>query len=97
MVGTVLLFDKRNPYFTLFPPYLPYLPFIYAQTLFDLLNSQSVFELTTSSARWPISQVEVRLSQLCVLNREIHHKVFIYVYLQFKSEFKENYLASTSL
>ena len=28
---------------------------------------------------------------------EIHKKVFIYVYLQFKSEFKENYLALTSL
>ena len=32
-----------------------------------------------------------------VLNCEIHQKVFIYVYLQFKSEFKENYLALTSL
>ena len=32
-----------------------------------------------------------------VLNCEIHNKVFIYVYLQFKSEFKENYLALTSL
>ena len=32
-----------------------------------------------------------------VLNREIHQKVLIYVYLQFNSEFKENYLASTSL
>ena len=32
-----------------------------------------------------------------VSNCEIHKKVFIYVYLQFKSEFKENYLASTSL
>ena len=26
-----------------------------------------------------------------VLNHEIHQKVLIYVYLQFKSEFKENY------
>ena len=33
-----------------------------------------------------------------VLNCEIHKKVFIYVYLQlFKSDFKENYLALTSL
>ena len=32
-----------------------------------------------------------------VLNCEIHKKVFIYVYLQFKSEFKENDLALTSL
>ena len=32
-----------------------------------------------------------------VINNEIHHKVFIYVYLHFKSEFKENHLASTSL
>ena len=32
-----------------------------------------------------------------VLNCEIHKKVFIYVYLHFKSEFKENYLALTSL
>ena len=32
-----------------------------------------------------------------VLNCEIHKKVFIHVYLQFKSEFKENYLALTSL
>ena len=32
-----------------------------------------------------------------VLNFEIHKKVFIYVDLQFKSEFKENYLALTSL
>ena len=32
-----------------------------------------------------------------VLNCEIHQKLFIYVYLQFKSEFKYNYLASTSL
>ena len=32
-----------------------------------------------------------------VLNCEIHKKVFIYVYLQFKSEFKDNYLALTSL
>ena len=32
-----------------------------------------------------------------VLNSEIHKKVFIYVYLQFKSELKENYLALTSL
>ena len=32
-----------------------------------------------------------------VLNSEIHQKVFIYVYPQFKSEFKENDLASTSL
>ena len=36
-------------------------------------------------------------SYYCVLNSDIHHKVFIYVYLQFKSELKENYLASTSL
>ena len=32
-----------------------------------------------------------------VLNCEIHKKVFIHVYLQFKSELKENYLALTSL
>ena len=32
-----------------------------------------------------------------VLKCEIHKKVFIYVYLQFKSELKENYLALTSL
>ena len=32
-----------------------------------------------------------------VLNCEIHQKVFIYVYLQFKSGFKGNYLALTSL
>ena len=31
------------------------------------------------------------------LNCEIHKKVFIYVYLQFKSELKESYLALTSL
>ena len=31
------------------------------------------------------------------LNREFHQKVLIYVYLQFKSEFNENELASTSL
>ena len=33
----------------------------------------------------------------CVLNNEIHHMAFSYVYLQFKNEFKDNYLASTSL
>ena len=33
----------------------------------------------------------------CVLNHEIHHKVFIDAYLQFKSEFRGNYLALTSL
>ena len=33
----------------------------------------------------------------CVLIGEIHQKVFIYVYLQFKSEFKENCMALTSL
>ena len=32
-----------------------------------------------------------------VLNCEIHQTVFIYVSLQIKSEFIENYLASTSL
>ena len=36
--------------------------------------------------------------RLLVLISEIHHyKVFIYVYLWFKHEFKENYLASSSL
>ena len=34
---------------------------------------------------------------ILVLNCKIHLKVLIYVNLQFKSEFKENYLASTSL
>ena len=29
------------------------------------------------------------------LNSNIHHKVSIYIHLQFKSEFKENDLAST--
>ena len=32
-----------------------------------------------------------------VFNSEIHQKVFIYGYLQFKSGYKENYLALTSL
>ena len=32
-----------------------------------------------------------------VLNCDIHKKVFIYVYLQFKSQFKDNYLALTPL
>ena len=41
--------------------------------------------------------VTFQLPKLQRVISEIHHKVFIYVYLQFKSEFKENYLASTSL
>ena len=46
----------------------------------------------TKDKTWNIS------GSLClVLNREIHQKVLIYFYLQFKSEFKEDYLASTSL
>ena len=54
---------------------------------------------TASNLTFQLLKLQITFEQLllCFKQRNSPQVFFIYVYLQFKSEFKENYLALTSL